>query len=159
MSIQPIPPNLSPEDRAKIRFFRCHKVVQAALISGIGGTDHERFLQLETPDGVVTMPAEDWFFDRHNPKPGDFLVIYEDGYHSVSPAQAFNEGYHPEPTKGQKMLARWQQELDMSSIKFGREFLLAMIYGINPDTMDGAFTFTFGDGTRGDFKVTITPKE
>ncbi len=30
---------------------------------------------------------------RHNPQPGGYLVIYEDGYRSYSPAKAFEEGY------------------------------------------------------------------
>jgi hypothetical protein len=27
------------------------------------------------------------------PLPGDYLVIYEDGYRSISPAKAFEDGY------------------------------------------------------------------
>jgi hypothetical protein len=30
---------------------------------------------------------------RYQPKVGDFWVIYDDGYASLSPAKAFNEGY------------------------------------------------------------------
>ena len=30
---------------------------------------------------------------RYMPKPGDYFVVYDDGYESYSPAKAFEEGY------------------------------------------------------------------
>jgi hypothetical protein len=36
-------------------------------------------------------------FDRYTPTKGDFLVIYADGYVSVSPRTAFLDGYSPKP--------------------------------------------------------------
>lgn len=33
------------------------------------------------------------FMAKHNPKAGDYFVQYEDGYTSVSPANAFESGY------------------------------------------------------------------
>ena len=32
---------------------------------------------------------------RYFPQPGDYLVQYEDGYLSISPQKAFEEGYSP----------------------------------------------------------------
>ncbi len=32
-------------------------------------------------------------FLRYRAVPGDFFVVYDDGYQSISPAKAFNEGY------------------------------------------------------------------
>ena len=32
-------------------------------------------------------------FSRYTPVPGDFLVVYEDGYTAVSPRQPFLAGY------------------------------------------------------------------
>lgn len=32
---------------------------------------------------------------RYRPQPGDFLVVYEDGYQSFSPRKAFLEGHTP----------------------------------------------------------------
>lgn len=32
-------------------------------------------------------------FARYFPQPGDYYVVYEDGYKSISPAKAFEEGY------------------------------------------------------------------
>ncbi len=33
------------------------------------------------------------FMDKHKPEAGGYLVFYEDGYRSFSPAKAFEEGY------------------------------------------------------------------
>jgi len=33
------------------------------------------------------------FFARGVPMPGDYVVVYDDGYKSWSPAKAFEEGY------------------------------------------------------------------
>lgn len=41
--------------------------------------------------GPAVLPAE--LAARYMPEPGDFLVIYSDGYKSVSPRKAFLEGY------------------------------------------------------------------
>jgi hypothetical protein len=30
---------------------------------------------------------------RYTPKPGDYFVVYEDGYQSISPKKAFEKGY------------------------------------------------------------------
>lgn len=42
-------------------------------------------------DYGVDMPAA--AFARGRPNPGDYIVIYEDGYKSWSPAKAFEDGY------------------------------------------------------------------
>lgn len=39
----------------------------------------------------ITVPAEMW--SRYQPVPGDFYVVYADGYKSFSPRKAFLEGY------------------------------------------------------------------
>lgn len=40
------------------------------------------------------LPGE--MFTRYVPVPGDFYVVYADGYKSFSPRKAFLEGYKPE---------------------------------------------------------------
>ena len=74
--------------------YKCHKEVQALKI-GEGLKIH--------PDGSATLPILDSGFEpvtvekevvsRYLPMPGDYLVIYEDGYRSISPAKAFEDGY------------------------------------------------------------------
>lgn len=46
------------------------------------------------PNGCVSMievPLK--LFARGEAKPGDYLVVYDDGYMSWSPAKAFEDGY------------------------------------------------------------------
>ena len=33
------------------------------------------------------------FFTKHNPETGGYLVMYDDGYMSYSPAEPFEKGY------------------------------------------------------------------
>jgi hypothetical protein len=83
--------------------WKSHKVVTAAKIISIDvGTgrgirtltlgwgersDRER-RRIENPDQGI--------FARYSPKVGDYWVVYEDGYTSISPRAAFESGYRPE---------------------------------------------------------------
>lgn len=54
-------------------------------------------------DGSVTLPIIDPGYEpvtvskevvaRYLPMPGDYYVVYDDGYKSISPAKAFEDGY------------------------------------------------------------------
>jgi hypothetical protein len=76
-----------------------HKRVQAAEIIYVGNYDTDdkgatvRRITLAGGE-EVTLPAET--FARYVPLPGDFYVVYEDGYKSFSPRKAFLEGYTAE---------------------------------------------------------------
>lgn len=88
---------LSPEDlKAALPRWRSHKVVQAARILevrplplrfrlDVGDDFEQRWFQ---PKALSTTVA---------PEPGWWLVLYDDGYISFSPAKAFEEGYSPHP--------------------------------------------------------------
>lgn len=67
--------------------YKCHKTVRAAKITAIldGGE-----LALEGNHRV--RPGLGWM-NKHHPEVGQYFVVYEDGYQSVSPAKTFNEGY------------------------------------------------------------------
>jgi hypothetical protein len=84
--------------------YQCHKKVWALKINGI---EHN-----PNPDitgqsagisyGAVIIPADYGYapFDvpaeyvtKHNPQPGGYYVVYEDGYKSYSPAAVFESGY------------------------------------------------------------------
>lgn len=73
--------------------YRCHKVVEAGKI--------EKILTERRPDGKTrvtirdggTIEVERKIFARGMPAIGDYLVRYEDGYISWSPAKAFEAGY------------------------------------------------------------------
>lgn len=73
--------------------YQCHKRVQAAKITSIphplnGG------LVVQLPAGAERLvPVPDSFWARNKPQVGGYLVKYEDGYQSYSPAAAFESGY------------------------------------------------------------------
>ena len=74
--------------------YRCHKEVWALKI-GDGITINQ--------DGSAVLPVTDHGYGpvtvksaviaRYIPTPGDYYVVYEDGYESISPAAAFESGY------------------------------------------------------------------
>ena len=73
--------------------YQCHKKVRAAKITGFrpnGNTDFPDILLGEIGGIVSCLP--EWQA-KHQPKIGDYYVLYEDGYTSVSPAKAFEDGY------------------------------------------------------------------
>jgi len=46
---------------------------------------------LVTDAGPIKVDAA--FLAKHKPEVGSYLVVYADGYQSISPAKAFEEGY------------------------------------------------------------------
>lgn len=76
--------------------WKCHKIVKAGKITAVraGSGFHGKTITVEDVSGApceVEMP--DTAFSRGDPVIGDYVVIYEDGYKSWSPAKAFEEGY------------------------------------------------------------------
>jgi hypothetical protein len=91
----------SPEgertDRIRMRLpdWRCHKVVAAGRIEDIAPrTGHQRVLVVcghrDLPVAVVVPES---YIERNKPVRGGYYVLYEDGYESFSPRQAFESGY------------------------------------------------------------------
>lgn len=76
--------------------WQCHKKVRASKITKITVTSNRNTLvdavaaRLDDGQWVVLDPA---FCAKHAPQAGGYLVQYEDGYLSFSPAKAFEEGY------------------------------------------------------------------
>lgn len=86
--------------------YRCHKVVRAAKITAIGYVDAEGKTTVNVVLGDIDglwITTIEWE-EKHKPEPGGYLVEYEDGYRSYSPAKAFEEGYTKidEPPTGWK---------------------------------------------------------
>jgi hypothetical protein len=69
--------------------FKCHKVVEAAEIAQVVGTG----VSVRTPGGLDLFDCPELFKRSAGPRPGDFLVRYDDGYISFSPREAFLAGY------------------------------------------------------------------
>lgn len=78
-------------DDARMPLYQCHKRVRAAKIihetrKGPGG------IEIITDSGFIFNTSKQ-FVEKHALRIGDYLVQYEDGYMSVSPAEVFNKGY------------------------------------------------------------------
>lgn len=74
--------------------YKCHKVVRAGKILATARNPNEDAVFLDV-DGVVNkwLSAPAGWLNKHNPDIGGYLVAYEDGYLSYSPAAAFEAGY------------------------------------------------------------------
>jgi hypothetical protein len=81
-------------DTDKMPRYVCHKKVWALQIKDISKSHWGKVtlgLGWGTPHPDIEVPTE--WYERHRPKVGDYYVVYEDGYTSVSPAEAFEKGY------------------------------------------------------------------
>lgn len=86
--------------------YRCHKHVWALKILDVqplanpdasGQTAAASYGAVLTPDDPSRNPFEvsAEYVTKHQPKPGGYFVVYDDGYQSFSPASAFESGYSP----------------------------------------------------------------
>lgn len=89
--------------------YKCHKEVWALKIEEvICHADPDPAVTIEefaktpafqgghlmfTKQGFAPIPFDAEWFHKHDPKPGGYYVVYQDGYKSFSPAEAFEEGY------------------------------------------------------------------
>jgi hypothetical protein len=99
----------------ELPLYTCHKKVRALEIRTIGNYSYEpspearlvREVVFADPD-YPPLKLDESLFARYVPMPGDYYVVYEDGYASFSPRTVFLEGYTPE---GQ-IIQREQTEVD-----------------------------------------------
>lgn len=74
--------------------YKCHKVVRAAKITAVAAEFQDGHCELSfDSNGEKWLAIGDGFYEKHEPRPGKYFVVYEDGYQSVSPAAAFEAGY------------------------------------------------------------------
>lgn len=82
-------------DVSAVQQYRSHKLVRAAkILSASAKNPHENegfMLELEGVD-QKWFASWDWWMTK-NARTGGYLVFYEDGYTSWSPAEAFEAGY------------------------------------------------------------------
>jgi hypothetical protein len=76
-----------------MREYQSHKKVHAAQIKGVGDVTDAGVEVLLDDDTKQQLARE--VIARYAPKVGDYLVRYADGYLSISPQQAFEDGYTP----------------------------------------------------------------
>lgn len=90
-----------PAIGADLPRYKCHKEVRAVKIKELSQApaDQERLhaggdWYLMHEEGITPiLVGHDEYVLKHNPEPGGYFVVYEDGYKSYSPAKAFEAGY------------------------------------------------------------------
>lgn len=68
--------------------YQSHKKVHALKIKHISGK-----LMLFDDERYMPITASNSLFVRYTPVPGDYYIVYDDGYESISPAKVFEDGY------------------------------------------------------------------
>ena len=79
---------------AEMPRYQSHKKVWALQINAVDWTDlggKPRLVFVEP--GYASIEVEPELFSRYTPVQGDYYVVYDDGYKSISPAKVFEEGY------------------------------------------------------------------
>lgn len=90
--------NIGDAAREMPRYVSC-KRVWALRIRSIEPLGHGCRLTFQEPGYGPRVMDADWVA-RHRPQAGGYLVVYEDGYTSWSPAEAFERGCVPEDQWG-----------------------------------------------------------
>jgi hypothetical protein len=75
--------------------YQCHKVVKAGEIIDVMKVADKQFRVHLKGTGevrlIISLPTA--MTVRHEPVKGDYYVVYDDGYASISPRHAFKAGY------------------------------------------------------------------
>lgn len=79
--------------------YKSHKIVRALKIKEVvdptkpnDETDGSRLLFFEE-EGYPMKRVDRHYVRKHEPKAGGYYVVYQDGYESWSPSEAFESGY------------------------------------------------------------------
>lgn len=90
-------------DQKEMPKYKSHKEVWGLQIKSIVKDSDLAFTQQRETDGsAIITPAEEgyspfsvdhFYMIKHKPYVGGYYVVYEDGYKSFSPADAFESGY------------------------------------------------------------------
>ena len=74
--------------------YKCHKIVRALKIKTVEiEQDRSRGVIAFEEDGFPEFSMDASFLRKHDPEAGSYFMVYADGYMSISPAKAFEEGY------------------------------------------------------------------
>lgn len=73
--------------------YRSHKIVKAGEIVNMASKGDGYILTLRVDDVQQDVAIDRDWYNRFHPEIGQFFVVYEDGYSSVSPSAAFRGGY------------------------------------------------------------------
>lgn len=73
--------------------YRCHKEVHALKIKEVIVQPANGHMIVPEDPHYAAFQISNEFLEKHDPKAGGYFVVYEDGYQSFSPAEAFESGY------------------------------------------------------------------
>lgn len=73
--------------------YQCHKKVWALKIKTITPNTTGGATITPEDEGFAPFEVDSSYIAKHNPNAGGYYVVYEDGYKSFSPAEAFEGGY------------------------------------------------------------------
>lgn len=73
---------------AEMPRYKSYKTIWALQIKSVEGL----VLTFEEA-GYAPITVDEKMFIRYTPVPGDYYLVYPDGYKSISPKQPFEEGY------------------------------------------------------------------
>lgn len=84
----------------KMQRYKCHKVVEAFRIweirrftrCDLRGEGMDEWVELRAEDESL-LRVSDAYMEKHEPKVGGYYVLYDGGYASFSPREAFEAGY------------------------------------------------------------------
>lgn len=80
---------------ARMPRYRSHKEVSALKIQAVeySPTDPNQVILYFANARYAPRLTDRTVVSRYMPVTGDYLVVYDDGYQSISPGKAFEEGY------------------------------------------------------------------
>lgn len=73
--------------------YKCHKEVHALKIEHVHEEANGSALITPADEGFAPFGVDRNYNRKHEPQAGGYYVVYEDGYKSFSPADAFEAGY------------------------------------------------------------------
>ena len=81
------------ETMGQLADWKCHKIVKAGKILAFGDGFNTPITVEDSNGAPCKVEVTPSLFARGRPNLGDYIVIYDDGYKSWSPAKAFEDGY------------------------------------------------------------------
>jgi hypothetical protein len=79
--------------------YQSHKVVKGGVVTAIHSDTNPLKVNLSVRPGsginLITIQTDKTLIDKHKPEIGWYYVLYQDGYQSFSPPDAFVGGYQP----------------------------------------------------------------
>lgn len=134
----------------RLQRYQCHKQVSAGKILFMAKDEQGGKLMLHIDNLANIVPVDLAYLEKHKPQIGGYYVVYEDGYESFSPAEAFEQGYSlieagPKDTGTRKAAKKLAAQLNGSQypLRVSNELTeqakaagLVIVYGASDDLME-----------------------